>query len=122
VLKPTSIEKEVFPHIAADNRLFAFCLSGYWMDIGQPTDFLKGMASIALNGMGNGLVCLPECIDRLNNVWSACLSALMDHTMFVQYRNACPFMYYAMPNAVHYSDCAYRILCTPLASGVLNIL
>jgi mannose-1-phosphate guanylyltransferase len=43
VLKPTSIEKEVFPHIAADNRLFAFCLSGYWMDIGQPTDFLKGM-------------------------------------------------------------------------------
>ncbi|KAF5827635.1 GDP-D-mannose pyrophosphorylase [Dunaliella salina] len=42
-LKPTSIEREVFPHIAADNRLFAYTLNGYWMDVGQPKDYLKGL-------------------------------------------------------------------------------
>ncbi len=33
---------QVFPHIAADNRLYAYTLSGYWMDVGQPKDYLKG--------------------------------------------------------------------------------
>lgn len=41
-LRPTSIEREVFPHVAADKRLFAFTLPGYWMDVGQPKDYLKG--------------------------------------------------------------------------------
>lgn len=42
-LKPTSIEREVFPHVAADNKLYAFTLGGYWMDVGQPKDYLKGL-------------------------------------------------------------------------------
>lgn len=42
-LKPTSIEREVFPHVAADNKLFAFVLPGYWMDVGQPKDYLRGL-------------------------------------------------------------------------------
>eukprot|EP00877_Chromochloris_zofingiensis_P014874 jgi/Chrzof1/9640/Cz04g10190.t1 len=42
-LRPTSIEKEVFPHVAADGSLFAYTLPGYWMDIGQPKDYLKGL-------------------------------------------------------------------------------
>jgi len=42
-LRPTSIEKEVFPHVAADSGLYAFTLSGYWMDVGQPKDYLKGL-------------------------------------------------------------------------------
>ena len=37
------IETDVFPRIAADGKLFAFGLSGYWADIGQPKDFIKGM-------------------------------------------------------------------------------
>ena len=41
-LRPTSIEKEVFPHIAVENKLFAYTLPGYWMDVGQPKDFLRG--------------------------------------------------------------------------------
>ncbi|GMR50229.1 hypothetical protein PMAYCL1PPCAC_20424 [Pristionchus mayeri] len=41
-LKPTSIEKEVFPFVAADGKLYAFVLPGFWMDVGQPVDFLKG--------------------------------------------------------------------------------
>ncbi|CAG9466737.1 unnamed protein product [Pedinophyceae sp. YPF-701] len=42
-MKPTSIEREVFPAVAADNKLFAFTLPGYWMDVGQPKDYLAGL-------------------------------------------------------------------------------
>ena len=41
-LRPTSIEKETFPLIVRDKRLFAFVLQGYWMDVGQPKDYLTG--------------------------------------------------------------------------------
>ncbi|XP_017479481.1 PREDICTED: mannose-1-phosphate guanyltransferase beta-like [Rhagoletis zephyria] len=41
-LKPTSIEKEVFPKMATDGELFAFELNGFWMDVGQPKDFIVG--------------------------------------------------------------------------------
>ncbi|CAK9828586.1 Mannose-1-phosphate guanyltransferase beta [Anthophora retusa] len=43
-LKPTSIEKEVFPYMAQDGELYAMELTGFWMDVGQPKDFLKGMS------------------------------------------------------------------------------
>lgn len=46
-LRPTSIEREVFPAIAADGKLYANVLQGYWMDIGQPRDFLKGGCRMA---------------------------------------------------------------------------
>ncbi|XP_057971021.1 mannose-1-phosphate guanylyltransferase 1-like [Malania oleifera] len=42
-LKPTSIEKEVFPKIAAECKLYAMVLPGFWMDIGQPKDYIKGL-------------------------------------------------------------------------------
>jgi mannose-1-phosphate guanylyltransferase len=41
-LKPTSIEKETFPAMAADRQLHSFELDGFWMDVGQPKDFLTG--------------------------------------------------------------------------------
>ncbi|RXG52584.1 Mannose-1-phosphate guanyltransferase beta [Armadillidium vulgare] len=41
--RPTSIEKEVFPCMANDGELYALELRGFWMDIGQPKDFLTGM-------------------------------------------------------------------------------
>lgn len=41
--RPTSIEKEVFPKIAADGGLYAKELEGYWMDVGQPKDYLTGL-------------------------------------------------------------------------------
>jgi len=41
-LKPTSIEKEVFPNMAAEADLYAYVLQGFWMDVGQPKDFLIG--------------------------------------------------------------------------------
>ncbi|XP_076923652.1 putative mannose-1-phosphate guanylyltransferase 1 [Bidens hawaiensis] len=42
-LKPTSIEKEIFPKIASENQLYAMVLPGYWMDIGQPKDYITGL-------------------------------------------------------------------------------
>nr|CAG8454587.1 12950_t:CDS:2 [Entrophospora candida] len=41
-LRPTSIEKEIFPDMAKDTQLHSFDLEGYWMDVGQPKDFLTG--------------------------------------------------------------------------------
>jgi NDP-sugar pyrophosphorylase family protein len=42
-LRPTSIEKEIFPVMADEGELHCMELSGFWMDVGQPSDFLKGM-------------------------------------------------------------------------------
>jgi len=41
-LKPTSIEKEIFPKMASEEQLFCITLPGFWMDVGQPKDFLAG--------------------------------------------------------------------------------
>lgn len=45
-LRPMSIEKEVFPFMATDGQLFAMELQGFWMDVGQPKDFLTGMVEL----------------------------------------------------------------------------
>ena len=42
-LRPTSIEKEVFPLVAQEDKLRAMVLEGYWMDVGQPKDYLQGL-------------------------------------------------------------------------------
>uniref|UniRef100_H2YVA2 mannose-1-phosphate guanylyltransferase n=1 Tax=Ciona savignyi TaxID=51511 RepID=H2YVA2_CIOSA len=41
--RPMSIEREVFPHMAESKELYCMELQEFWMDIGQPKDFLKGM-------------------------------------------------------------------------------
>ncbi len=41
-LRPTSIEQETFPAICKDGLLHSFDLEGFWMDVGQPKDFLSG--------------------------------------------------------------------------------
>lgn len=40
---PTSIEKEIFPAMSKEGQLFTTELAGFWMDIGQPKDYLTGM-------------------------------------------------------------------------------
>lgn len=42
-LRPMSIEKEVFPGMAKEGQLYAMEYLGYWMDVGQPKDFLIGI-------------------------------------------------------------------------------
>lgn len=41
--RPTSIEREIFPLMAKDEVLYTIGLKGFWNDIGQPADFLKGV-------------------------------------------------------------------------------
>jgi len=41
-LRPTSIERETFPSMVADGELHMYDLKGFWMDVGQPKDFLTG--------------------------------------------------------------------------------
>jgi len=43
-VKPTSIEKEVFPKMANEGQLYCVALEGFWMDVGQPKDYLQGMS------------------------------------------------------------------------------
>ncbi|OLL24552.1 Mannose-1-phosphate guanyltransferase [Neolecta irregularis DAH-3] len=41
-LRAMSIEQEVFPSMASEGQLHMFDLEGYWMDVGQPKDYLTG--------------------------------------------------------------------------------
>lgn len=43
-LRPTSIEKEVFPPMAKEGLLYVMELDGFWADIGQPKDYLIGQS------------------------------------------------------------------------------
>lgn len=40
--RSVSIEREIFPEMVVEKNLYAMLLPGYWMDIGQPKDFLIG--------------------------------------------------------------------------------
>jgi mannose-1-phosphate guanylyltransferase len=42
-LRAMSIEKEVFPFMSDEDQLYALELQGFWMDVGQPKDYLTGM-------------------------------------------------------------------------------
>ncbi|ETO04960.1 hypothetical protein RFI_32434 [Reticulomyxa filosa] len=43
--KPTSIEIDIFPVMAKDGELFRLELDSFWMDVGKPSDFIKGQLS-----------------------------------------------------------------------------
>eukprot|EP01130_Rhizamoeba_saxonica_P008455 TRINITY_DN3425_c0_g1_i1.p1 TRINITY_DN3425_c0_g1~~TRINITY_DN3425_c0_g1_i1.p1 ORF type:complete len:362 (-),score=83.88 TRINITY_DN3425_c0_g1_i1:38-1123(-) len=40
---PTSIETEIFPRMCSEGQLYAMDLPGFWMDVGQPKDYLSGL-------------------------------------------------------------------------------
>ncbi|KAL6062257.1 mannose-1-phosphate guanylyltransferase [Balamuthia mandrillaris] len=80
-LKPTSIEKEVFPVMAEQGDLYCMELKGFWMDVGQPADFLKGMC-LYLNNMraqepqqlanGEGIIS-PVLVDPTAKIGKNCV-------------------------------------------------
>jgi len=41
-LRPHFLEKDQFPRLAEEGQLHYCTLRGYWMDLGQPKDFLTG--------------------------------------------------------------------------------
>jgi len=79
--KPTSIEKEIFPKMAAQNQLYCMPLEGFWMDVGQPKDFLTGMG-LYLNSLkqkssdklrtGHGIVG-PVLVDETAVIKPGCI-------------------------------------------------
>lgn len=44
------------PQVAADGQLYAVELEGYWMDVGQPKDYLTGVVRMCVvcSGAGSG--------------------------------------------------------------------
>jgi len=41
-IKMCSLEKEIFPIQVEEGQLYCYKLQGFWMDVGQPADFLTG--------------------------------------------------------------------------------
>ena len=39
--KPVSIEREVFPRLAAEGSVYGLALPGYWLDVGTPDSYLQ---------------------------------------------------------------------------------
>jgi len=39
--KPVSIEREIFPKLAEEGKLYGYGFEGLWIDIGEPEDYLK---------------------------------------------------------------------------------
>ncbi len=46
-MAPAAPWVQIFPAVAADGKLFAMALDGYWMDVGQPKDYLTGAHMLA---------------------------------------------------------------------------
>jgi len=40
--KPCMLESDIFPVLAEDGQLYAKHLDGFWMDVGNPKDFIIG--------------------------------------------------------------------------------
>ena len=64
-LKPTSIEKEIFPVLAAQKQLFCFPLEGYWVDLGKPRDFLTGTALYLKHLAESHTLALPSSLHHV---------------------------------------------------------
>ncbi|CAJ2505290.1 Uu.00g126840.m01.CDS01 [Anthostomella pinea] len=60
--RPTSIEQETFPAVVKDGLLHSFDLDGFWMDIGQPKDYLTGTCLYlsSLTKKNSKLLCSPS--------------------------------------------------------------
>ncbi|CAK5105356.1 unnamed protein product [Meloidogyne enterolobii] len=57
---PCSIEKEIFPKMADNGILHAYVLKGFWMDVGQPKDFLEGVRLYLKHIAGTDTAKIPE--------------------------------------------------------------
>jgi len=48
--EPTSMEQYIFPQLTSEQQLHCMELEGFWMDVGQPKDYLTGMC-LKLNSL-----------------------------------------------------------------------
>ena len=66
--RPTSIEREIFPKMAEDGEIYQMVLPGYWMDIGQPKDYLSGQTMYLQSQKENRSGILAEGDNIIGNV------------------------------------------------------
>jgi mannose-1-phosphate guanylyltransferase len=52
--KKVSVEREVFPAMVAEGRLFALASDGYWLDVGLPDSYLKATFDLLDGSRGAG--------------------------------------------------------------------
>jgi len=70
--RAVSIEREIFPILAEEKRLFGCVFEGLWIDIGKPEDFLQinrvlldTVSSLPTNKIrGSGRIKMPAAIDK----------------------------------------------------------
>merc|ERR1711970_970816 len=62
--EPTSMEQYVFPQLTKEKELYCMELDGFWMDVGQPKDYLTGMCLYldSLKSKKNNLLAKDPCI------------------------------------------------------------
>ena len=76
--EPCSIERKIFPEIAAEKKLYVMDLTGFWMDIGTPNAFIEGIPLLIKNEkkvlidekaqvsneceIGNNVIVGPDCV------------------------------------------------------------
>lgn len=41
-IKPHFLERDIFPKLSEEGQLYTWSYRGFWMDLGQPRDFLTG--------------------------------------------------------------------------------
>ncbi|KAI1733178.1 nucleotidyl transferase domain-containing protein [Ditylenchus destructor] len=64
---PSSIERDVFPEMVKADDLYAFAIPGFWMDVGQPKDFLKG-SQLYLAHLNKSGRCTNSCSSNGANI------------------------------------------------------
>lgn len=62
--KKVSIEREVFPKLAAEGKLYNFSITGIWKDIGKPEELLEGNIEMMMDILGNTNMKEKNIIDK----------------------------------------------------------
>jgi NDP-sugar pyrophosphorylase family protein len=62
-----SVEREVFPQLAAQGSLFALASDAYWLDTGTPEDYLQANADVLAGRRGCEVA--PGAVEREPGVW-----------------------------------------------------
>jgi len=52
--RPVSLEREVFPILAQEGKLYGYDFEGFWTDIGEPKDYLKANRLLLSMGLIKG--------------------------------------------------------------------
>ena len=67
-LRPTSMEKEVLPALAAEEQLYCRQLDGWWMNIKKPPSFLQARPSARIEWLA---IKKPSLAANQFNAWMA---------------------------------------------------